>query len=522
MPPRLRKSFCKWALLTAALLVWIISGCDQNDAGGPFNVENIIDTTRISVNPSGYAPLTANIAITTNEPVQVEILIKGRNSQAGDVQYRHPESGTQHVVPIMGLYGGTENIVYLRLYDAGGNLLGETSRIVTTAPLIPELPNVSVEVNTGRRKPGMNLVSYFGHTNRDLPQIPFIFDSDGDIRWYVNLDAHPVLQHLFYDAGVERLRNGNLYFGDGSSRNLVEMDMMGNVVNLWPLPNHGFHHDVFELPNGNLLATVHKNGLQTIEDHIVEIDRTSGALVTEWDLRQSLDSKRRSWSANFADWFHGNGLAYDESADAIIVSGRHQGVVKLTRNNEVVWLLAPHRGWKSAGDGTVLATKLLQPLDSQGQPITDRGVLEGTTNHPDFEWNWYQHAPELLPDGNLLLFDNGDQRNYTFSERYSRAVIYRIDEQNMTVQQIWQYGKERGGQTLAAIVSDVDYHEEQGTIAFMPGAIWGQGGPHGRTVEVDIDSRDIVYEARIFKPDPSHGITFHRVERLPLYPSTNL
>ncbi|MDE2833868.1 MAG: aryl-sulfate sulfotransferase [Bacteroidota bacterium] len=513
----------RWAILVAVPIAWFAAGCDSTDTGSEsFNVEDIIDTTRISLNPSGYAPLTASLFITTREPVQVEILIRGRISQAGDVQYRHPDTDTQHLVPVLGLYGGVENLIYIRLYDGDGTRLGETSRTVTTSPLITELPQVSVEVNTGRRKPGMNLVSYFGHQNQDLPQIPFIFDSDGDIRWFINTDPHPVLAYLFYDAGVERLRNGNLYFGDGSSGNLVEMDMMGNVVNLWPLVGYGYHHNVLELPNGNLLATVNKHGLQTIEDHIVEIDRNTGALVTEWDLRQSLDSRRRTWSANFGDWFHANGLAYDESSDAIIVSGRHQGVVKLTRSNEVIWLLAPHRGWRTAGDRSVLATKLLQPLDAQGQPITDRAVLEGTTNHPDFEWNWYQHAPKLVPDGHLLLFDNGDRRNYTFRERYSRAVIYRIDEQNMTVQQVWQYGKERGDETLAPIVSDVDYHEEQGTIAFMPGAIWSGGEPHGRTVEVDVDSREIVYEARIFKPSPHSGITFHRIERLPLYPTHNL
>ena len=508
--------------MTAAVVIWSTTGCDQSGAGDVFNVEDIIDTTRISLNPSGYAPLTASIAITTSEPVQVEVLIRGNTTEAGNVQYRHPETGTQLLVPIMGLYGGTENVVYLRLYNTSGSLLGETARIITTKQLLPELPQITVEVNTSRRKPGMNLVGYFGHNNRDLPQIPFIFDSDGAIRWYANLDSHPILQFLFFDAGIERLRNGNLYFGDGISGNLVELDMMGNVVNLWPLTGYGFHHHVLELPNGNLLATVNKHGLQTVEDHIIEIDRTTGDLVTEWDLRQSLDSKRRTWSANFRDWFHANGLAYDEANDAIIVSGRHQGVAKLTRSNELIWILAPHRNWHLSGNQTDLSAKLLQPLDAQGQPITDPGVLNGRSNHPDFEWNWYQHSPKLLPDGTLLLFDNGDQRNYTFAERYSRAVIYRIDDQNLTIQQLWQYGKERGAETLAPIVSDVDYHEEQGTILFNPGAIWGLGETHGRTVEVDIDSRQVVYEARILKPSPNIGITFHRVDRIPLVPSTYL
>jgi len=110
------------------------------------------------------------------------------------------------------------------------------------------------------------------------------------------------------------------------------------------------------------------------------------------------------------DWFHGNGLAYDQENDAIIVSGRYQGTVKLTRNNELIWILAPHRGWKRAGDGTDLKTKLLQPLDANGDPITDLRVVSGYSDHSDFAWPWNQHSPKLTPQGTLFVFDNGYQK----------------------------------------------------------------------------------------------------------------
>jgi arylsulfate sulfotransferase len=90
-------------------------------------------------------------------------------------------------------------------------------------------------------------------------------------------------------------------------------------------------------------------------------------------------------------------------------------------SNNVKWIMAPHRGWGIAGNGVDLKTKLLQPLDAQGTPISDTGVLEGSTNHPDFEWNWYQHAPKKLNDGELLLFDNGDTRNFKTDSLYSRV-----------------------------------------------------------------------------------------------------
>jgi arylsulfate sulfotransferase len=184
----------------------------------------------------------------------------------------------------------------------------------------------------------------------------------------------------------------------------------------------------------------------------------------------------------------------------------------------VAWILAPHVGWQTAGDGTNLTTRLLQPLDADGRPITDAAVLDGTANHPDFEWAWYQHAPKVLPNGDLLLFDNGDNRNFTGQLRYSRAVVYRIDEAAMTVQQVWQYGKERGPDTYSRIVSDVDFHADEGTIVFMPGAVRSSTGAFGKIVEVQVDTRQVVFEATVTPPTAPFGITFHRVERLPLYP----
>jgi arylsulfate sulfotransferase len=101
---------------------------------------------------------------------------------------------------------------------------------------------------------------------------------------------------------------------------------------------------------------------------------------------------------------------------------------------------------------------------------------------------------------------------------YSRAVAYRIDQDAMTVQQIWQYGKERGGETFSRIVSDVDYHAAEGSIMFMPGAVSFNGVDYGKAIEVNRTSHAVVFEATITPPTSAWGITFHRVERLPLYP----
>jgi arylsulfate sulfotransferase len=497
----------------------LAAGCDSSPVGPE---PDFVTALTITPNPTGYAPLTAEVALTTSRPVQVEVVVAGRGA-ADELRHRFPAVGQEARLPILGLYAGFENTITLRFLDAGAALLGEVTRTVTTPSLLSDLPTVTINTATpDAMKPGMNLVSYFGYVTEVSPQRPFIFDTDGAIRWYLDLRRHPNLFNLFYDDGVERLANGNLYFGDGSTGRIIEMDMLGRIVHTWTMPGYSFHHQVVEKPNGNFVVTVNKDGAATVEDYLIEIDRATGAIIREWDLNESLEYGRRAWPTAYGDlnvdWFHANGVAYDPQDDAIIVSGRTQGTVKLTNANEVVWILAPHRDWGTAGDGTDLTTRLLQPLDANGQPITDPAVLDGSASHPDFEWAWYQHAPELMPDGTLLLFDNGDNRNYTDQPLYSRAVAYRIDPDAMTVQQIWSYGKERGAETFSRIVSDVDYHPAEDNIMFMPGAVGFNGSEYGKAIEVDRATRTIVFEATITPPTSAWGITLHRVERLSLYP----
>ena len=47
----------------------------------------------------------------------------------------------------------------------------------------------------------------------------------------------------------------------------------------------------------------------------------------------------------------------------------------------------------------------------------------------------YQHNVSVLPNGNITLFDNGNQR----TPSYSRGVEYKLDMQNMTATLVWEY-----------------------------------------------------------------------------------
>ncbi|MEL6252214.1 MAG: aryl-sulfate sulfotransferase [Bacteroidota bacterium] len=507
--------------LLALLFLW--SACEEEP-----NIGNVGATISVNRNPSAVAPLTAMLSVTTQVDVSIHLRVIGKNGENSDVNNRFDEFGREFELPVLGLYADHENEVELTFFDGANQELGKEIVKISTNGLINDMPEVSVQTsNIGAMAPGFNLVNYFGFAENFNPQRALMFDAYGDIRWYLNYSGHPRLANLFYDNGMIRLQNGNLFFGDGSTGSVYEINMLGEIQNSWSLKGNGFHHMVLEKPNENFLVTVNDPNKFTVEDLIIELDRNSGNIVNRWDLTLSLDKDRRAWDTDLAntnvDWMHANGVAYSEIDDCIIVSGRTQGTVKLTASNEPVWIIAPHKGWETSGNGNDLKQYLLQPLDAMGQPILDSLVLNGEENHPDFEWAWYQHSPIILPNGNVMLFDNGDNRNYSangFSGpfSYSRAVEYKIDEENMTIQQVWSYGKGRRNETYSRIVSKVLYYENEDNVLFTPGAVAFNGEQYGKVLEIDKQSGQVVFEAKVKAPIAPFNITFHNIYRYTMYP----
>lgn len=478
---------------------------------------DLIEFISAELNPTGYAPLTALLSIETKEEVSVEVSILGKNGDASTVIKRFDQSGFLFELNVLGLYADYENKLKVKFVNNIGETLQIHEMTIQTAPLISDLPEISIKVLSNSETPEFNFVNYFGFDQDNKPQRAFMFDQFGDIRWYLDFSSHPQLSGLFYDNGMVRLENGNLVFGDGTTDNIYEADLMGNIINTWSLQGNGFHHHVIEKPNGNLLISMNDSSKPTIEDVVVELNRETSEFVNIWDLNNSLDNTRRAWPTNpdnlDVDWFHNNAIAYSAIDDEIILSGRTQGIVKLNNKNEISYIIAPHKEWDISGNGLDLSQFLLTPLDAEGIEITDTDVLLGNTNHPDFEWAWYQHSPILMPNGNIMIFDNGDNRNYIGFEQYSRAVEYEIDEENMTIRQIWTYGKERGQETYSRIVSKVSYIKENNSVLFTPGA----SSPSGKVVEVDYLTKQVIFEATVTAPNALFGITFHNVLRMPLY-----
>ena len=232
------------------LLLVALAGCSEEDLTRPAppvppetpptvepptpppTVEEILVSERVTPDTSGYAPLTASIHLQTEIPVSLTIRVVGIHGPDSDVSHHFPGLDTTHQIPVLGLYPDHENTVELTFIDDRDRKLGTRSYTIQTQPLSSHMPSITIDLaSPSEMAPGMTLVSYYGHDGDPRPNRPFIFDHYGDIRWVLNYENHEELGELFYDDGVERLQNGNLYFGDQNGDKIYEVDMTGRIVN---------------------------------------------------------------------------------------------------------------------------------------------------------------------------------------------------------------------------------------------------------------------------------------------------
>lgn len=450
----------------------------------------------ITLNPNRVAPLVAIAEFTTRLPCNVGLEVQGEIPVTRDFQ----DNSTAHTIPIVGLYPGRVNTVVFTLYRHHGTPEIQTLSI-TTAPLPDTFP--VMEVNTSipaLTEPGWNLMDFAYTTGTGLIVNPFIFDPSGQIRWYMDLSATPGQAFPF-----ERMANRNFVFGAGSS--IYEYDIMGKLQNKLTVPGYVFHHDIREMPDGSLIAAVNKAGTQiinstglinSIEDDMIQINRTTGAVMGEWDMRALLDVDRNEVINKTGDWFHMNGIWYSASDDCFIISGRHQGVVKVTRGNKLKWILAARDGWGNAGyDGSGPDTTpfLLAAVDGSGNPYYPL-IQSGFAAAADFDWTWGQHNPMLLANGHYFIFDNGFRRWFSdVTGFFSRGVEYIIDDRAMTVREVWQYGKERELDLYSTIISSVDDMPLTHNRLINPGIVQLTTGSYAKIVEVTYPGKQVVFEA---------------------------
>lgn len=473
----------------------IITGTGCNTGGLEYKLSS-------KVNPAEINPLAAIIKVEADKPCRASYKVLGET----EIEQTFSAESEVLDIPIVGLYPNKTNKILLSLTYAGGTVTDTID--LKTGPLPLGFPEIEInKINRAKMAPGLHAVDFHFAQGGKYYSCPIIFDDQGQIRWLLNLAFNGKMAGPF-----QQLSNGRIMM---AGRHIIyEFDMLGRIMKKSEVPNnYGIHHDIAVLPNGDYLLAVGKRDSRMVvegetmksdNDWIALWDNKKGMISKEWDLAKHLDVNRHDLNLfRKVDWLHMNGLFFNEKDSTIIISNKNQGLCEITWDDKLNWILSPHKNWGMAGrksEGPDTKPYLLTAIDQNNKPYPNE-VQQGTKSADDFDFAWGNHAPSLLPNGNLIVFDNGSHRNFIETPTYSRAVEYEINKTDLTVKQKWQYGKERKGSFFSSIISDVDYIESHENMLITSGFIYPKEDRHGKIVEVDKVSGEVLFEAKISYKD---------------------
>jgi hypothetical protein len=504
----------------AAVLSTLLLGCGDNRALTPDAAMTsdaapdaavplaFVDGPTITLAP--LAPLTGKLVVSTNRPTRVNVAVTDPNrSFTIDL----PELAAEHTLPVLGLRAATVHAVTVTVTDEAGELLTAAPLEVTTDALPADFPAYTIDrLVPAQIEPGLTLLG--------LRSYVFAIDEDGEVVFYFTTPREPV--------DLRRLPNGHFLMSYRDMIGAGEIDVFGNEVRSWypantsaglpgstPVAADSFHHEFGMLPDGDLYALSTEK--RTFENYptsetdptplttphdavgdVVLVFHPDGTVVHSWPLFDRLDPYRLGygsygsfWSTFYTpigatDWSHSNAIVPDPSDGGFLVSVRHQdAIVKLNANGDLQWILGTHDNWKPA-----FTPYLLTPV---GSP---------------FAWQFHQHGPKILPNGNIVVFDNGNFRVSPPTEipstSYSRAVEYRVDPVAHEVEQVWEFDADQ--MIFAPATGEVDIGETTGNVIITFGAA-------RRIVEVTHTTPATV----VFELESAESL--YRSERLPsLYP----
>ena len=268
-------------------------------------------------------------------------------------------------------------------------------------------------------------------------------------------DGLPVLYRQLPAAGFDFKVQpmGRVTYCSDEPRRFYAWNGRGAVVDSFEAGN-GYFTDIHELqllPNGHALLMAYDphvidmsvvtpggNPAAVVAGLIIqELDRAKDVVFEwrSWDHFQITDVTSRSLTAPTIDYAHGNAIERDVDGNLMISSRHMDEITKISREDG-------HVIWRLGGKNNEFTF----------------------VNDPDrFS---QQHSIRRLPNGHVMLYDNGNFH----STPHSRAVEYALDERTKTATLVWEYR-----------TSPDTYGGAMGSVQRLPNGHtvigWGATGP---------------------------------------------
>jgi len=403
-----------------------VDGGSAADVGGGEDAAVAITVElQLADNPNSVLSALATVSCSTAAQVQLHYWRDGAAPQ----QTGLTRVGLQHEIPLVGMRPETRYWVEALALREGLEIGRSAAGHYTTGALPGNLPQFSVTVHRQELvQPGVTLFAPFRRgtdpAGNDVPSYIAV-DSEGVVVWY-----YQVPTTSSWNTYLRLLPSGELLLSipDGFRFITIAGETTAEITAA-AAGLQGFHHDGIVLPSGNLVTLGAESrqvdvpglgGQVTMRADVIYELNPAGQIVWSWAAFDHFDPTRCPASCSRIqpvsqthNLTHGNALLYVEADDSLLFNARNQSwLVKISRvNGEVLWRLGPEGDFALVNEDTA----------------SGRG------------WFYSSHAPELQPDGDILVYDNGNDRPPLIAPRFSRGARFRVDEAAMEAEQAWQH-----------------------------------------------------------------------------------
>lgn len=376
--------------------------------------------------------LVVDFSVELEAPAQVWIEYTSADGQADVLTTAVSESSeSAHDLEVMRLRAGTHYCFQAFAQDPGTGAVSESfSGSFRAGPMPPGLVGAGFNQVLGQPTYDLTLMDF---NDADFKGFVAI-DQDAQIVWY--------FEHHRDTFEISQKDGYNLVFNELEGVNLFEIMPDGTVVDqaseIMPdeticMPHGPWHHEMLIRPDdrvltlGSAIRTINIDGEERLQtgDTIVVWDQAAGTTEVAVSLFDLLDpATHRTPASNIQsgfywrgcdgeqttseDWTHANSLDVAQDGN-ILMSSRHLNQVLAIEPDfgGIAWIL--------------------------GGPGSDF-----TFPNPADRF-YHQHTAQELPNGNILLFDNGNTRPGEDGGEYSRALELELDMENMTATKVWEY-----------------------------------------------------------------------------------
>ena len=255
-----------------------------------------------------------------------------------------------------------------------------------------------------------------------------------------------ILSHINESGNIYGLSGVDYPYNSGTKVNtdmdFVWSNMSNDVVDI---------HEIKQIPNGNYMAFLreYRQGPIPPDNYMTEYFQSLGFAadgitpeldwygqkIVEWNEDREIvwswspfdhftmddyDNYGPTWydaffSGQFEyDWMHSNAFHFDEEESVIYVSHRHLSrITKISYpSGEVLWNMGLPSEYMSSGDDHICSDLLFS----------------------------FQHNIQLLDDGSLLFFDNGNLSEMLLGDTAPRTRIRRVNViEDSSCEVVWQY-----------------------------------------------------------------------------------